>query len=105
MVRTPLIRFSLCIALAITAISSWAQGLPAASPESVGMSSERLKRISAALKSEIDKGNLPGAVVMVARKGKLVYSDAIGFQDKAAGTPMRAPFSGSIRRRNWSPYS
>jgi CubicO group peptidase (beta-lactamase class C family) len=52
------------------------------------MSSERLKRISSALKAEIDKGNIPGAVVMVARKGKLIYSDAIGFQDKAAGTPM-----------------
>jgi len=74
-------------ALCSTAIV-WGQALPSATPESVGMSSERLKRISSALKAEIDKGNIPGAVVMVARKGKLIYSDSIGSQDKAAGTPM-----------------
>ena len=85
---TPAIRFALCIALAATAVSAWAQGLPAASPESVGMSTERLKRIGVALKSEIDKGNLPGVVVMVARKGKLVYTESLGSLDKAANTPM-----------------
>ena len=82
-------RFALlCIALAATAVSTWAQGLPAASPESVGMSTERLKRIGVALKGEIDKGNLPGVVVMVARKGKLVYTESLGSLDKAANTPM-----------------
>jgi CubicO group peptidase (beta-lactamase class C family) len=81
-------RISLSVAALCSAAIVWAQALPSATPESVGMSSERLKRISSALKAEIDKGNIPGAVVMVARKGKLIYSDAIGFQDKAAGTPM-----------------
>lgn len=52
------------------------------------MSSERLGRIRDAFRAEIDKGNLPGVVVMVARKGRLVYSDAIGFQNKATGKPM-----------------
>ena len=65
-----------------------AQGLPTASPESVGMSGPRLARISEAFKREIDQGNLPGAVFLVARKGKLVYSDAIGYLNKDAGTPM-----------------
>jgi len=41
------------------------------------------------LKKEIADAKLPGAVVMVARKGKIVYSDAIGFQDKGANTPMK----------------
>ena len=31
---------------------------------------------------------MPGAVVMIARRGQLIYSEAIGFQDKAAGKPM-----------------
>ena len=84
----PAIRFALCIALAASAVSAWAQGLPAASPESVGMSTERLKRIGVALKGEIDKGNLPGVVVMVARKGKLVYTESLGSLDKSANTPM-----------------
>ncbi len=65
-----------------------AQGLPNAPPESVGMSAQRLGRISEAFKQHIDQGNLPGVVVMVARKGRLVYSDAVGFQNKEAGKPL-----------------
>ena len=64
------------------------QPLATAAPEQVGMSAERLGRITAVLKKEIADGKLPGAVVMVARKGRIVYSDAIGFQDKGANTPM-----------------
>jgi len=71
-----------------TAAAAWAQGLPAATPESVGMSAQRLARIGDAFRKEIDQGKLPGAVFLVARKGKLVYSDAIGFQDKEAGKPI-----------------
>jgi CubicO group peptidase (beta-lactamase class C family) len=52
------------------------------------MSKQKLERISMALKQEIDEGKLPGVVVMVARKGKLVYTDAIGFQDKGSSKPM-----------------
>ena len=65
------------------------QSLATATPEQVGMSVERLGRITTVLKKEIADGKLPGAVVMVARKGKIVYSDAIGFQDKGAETPMK----------------
>ena len=64
------------------------QPLAAAAPEQAGMSAERLSRITTVLKKEIADGKLPGAVVMVARKGRIVYSDAIGFQDKGANTPM-----------------
>ena len=71
-----------------TAAAAWAQGLPAAAPESVGMSTQRLARIAEAFRKEIDQGKLPGAVFLVARKGKLVYSEAIGFQNKDAGKPM-----------------
>ena len=72
--------FSLC--------SFAADPLPRARPESVGMSSARLARIGAALKADVDKGRLPGAVVGVARKGKLVYFEAVGFRDKDAASPM-----------------
>ena len=65
------------------------QPLATATPEQVGMSLERLGRITSVLKKEIADAKLPGAVVMVARKGKIVYSDAIGFQDKGANTPMK----------------
>ena len=56
--------------------------------EEAGVSGKKLEKIRDALKSEIDQGKLPGTVVMVARKGKLIYADAVGFQDKAEGKPM-----------------
>ena len=58
---------------------------PAATPESVGLSSERL---AAAIRRDVDQGRMPGAVVAVARKGKLAYYEAFGFVDTAAKTPM-----------------
>ena len=65
-----------------------ADPLPRAKPESVGMSSERLGRIGEALRADVEKGRLPGAVLAVARKGKLVYYQSFGYLDKDAGTKM-----------------
>ncbi len=65
-----------------------AQGLPTAQPQTVDVSPERLSRIRAVLQNEVDAERMPGAVVMIARRGQLIYSEAIGFQDKAAGKPM-----------------
>ena len=62
--------------------------LPRAKPESVGMSSAGLARIGETLNAEVQKGRLPGAVVAVARKGKLVYYEAFGYLDKDSGTKM-----------------
>src|SRR5213080_2376592 len=62
--------------------------LPHAKPESIGLSSVRLQRMSDAFKREVDKGTLPGATVMVARRGQVGWFDAIGRQSPAASTPM-----------------
>src|SRR4029078_7323818 len=62
--------------------------LPRARPEEVGLSSERLARISAVLKADIEGGRIPGAVIPIARHGKLVALDAYGWRDKAAGVAM-----------------
>ncbi|MGB8605429.1 serine hydrolase domain-containing protein [Bradyrhizobium sp.] len=62
--------------------------LPQAKPESLGLSSFRLQRMSDAFKREIDKGTLPGATVMVARRGKIGWFDALGKQSPAASAPM-----------------
>jgi CubicO group peptidase (beta-lactamase class C family) len=73
-----------------TTLVTWgADPLPRAKPESVGMSSERLGRIGEALRADVEKGRLPGAVVAVARKGKLVYYQSFGYLDKDAGTKMQ----------------
>ena len=62
--------------------------LPQAKPESLGLSSARLQRMSDAFKREIDKGTLPGATVMVARRGQIGWFDALGRQSPTAATPM-----------------
>ena len=78
----------LTAALAFWSLGALAQALPTASPESVGMSSDRLAKLTAVMQKEIADKKLPGAVVMVARKGKLVYSQAFGSLNNAAGGPM-----------------
>jgi CubicO group peptidase (beta-lactamase class C family) len=62
--------------------------LPQAKPESLGLSPVRLQRMSDAFKREIDKGTIPGATIMVARKGQIGWFDAIGRQSPQASTPM-----------------
>jgi CubicO group peptidase (beta-lactamase class C family) len=59
-----------------------------AKPEEVGLSSERLARIGETLKADIEAGRIPGAVIAIARHGKLVALDAYGWRDKAAGVAM-----------------
>lgn len=73
----------LCIAA-----SAWADDIPSAAPESLGFSPERLARIGPVIEGEIKKGQYPGAVVLVARKGKVAYFEAIGQLDPASGKPM-----------------
>ncbi|MEJ0074856.1 MAG: serine hydrolase domain-containing protein [Alphaproteobacteria bacterium] len=62
--------------------------LPRGKAEDVGMSSERLGEIARVINADIEQGRLPGAVIAVARRGKLVYYEAFGFRDKAAGVAM-----------------
>ena len=77
----------LALVVSFAALAQTAPPLASAPPESVGMSSQRLAKINAALKKEVADGSFRGAVVMVARKGKLVYQDAVGMQ--SADAPMR----------------
>jgi CubicO group peptidase (beta-lactamase class C family) len=62
--------------------------LPKTTPETVGLSSARLDRLAQAIRQDIDHGRMPGAVVAIARKGRLAYYESFGFVDKAANTPM-----------------
>ena len=63
--------------------------LPSASPESVGLSSERLERISAEVQRTIDQKRIAGAVTMVMRHGRVAWLKAQGMQDREAGKPMQ----------------
>ena len=76
---------------ACVAFSAFAQDLPkAGQPEDVGFSSERLKRIASVFQGEVDKGVIPGAVILIARDGKVADFEAIGFQDREKKIPMGA---------------
>jgi CubicO group peptidase (beta-lactamase class C family) len=71
------------------AATASAQGLPQAKkPEEVGFSSERLNRIDTVLKADIEKGKTEGAVVLVARKGKIAYFKSFGMRYKEKSLPM-----------------
>ena len=62
--------------------------IPTAKPEDVGLSSERLARIAKVLNADVEHGRIPGAVVAIVRRGKLVYFEAFGYRDKAADVKM-----------------
>jgi len=52
--------------------------LSTASPESAGMASDRLSRLAGPIQETIERGEVPGAVVLVAREGRVVYNKAFG---------------------------
>ena len=57
-------------------------------PEAVGMDAERLERVRPVMQSYVDSKGFAGISTMIARRGKVVYADQVGWQDKEAGLPM-----------------
>jgi CubicO group peptidase (beta-lactamase class C family) len=62
---------------------------PAATPESVGLSSERLQRLRTVMQKYVDQGRIAGVVTYVARNGRVAELDAFGKADVEANLPMR----------------
>ena len=89
-----------CIGAALVALASGSaladmtarphagETLSAARPEEVGLSSAKLANIKRVMDEEVAAGRLPGAVVMIARHGRLAYAESFGFRDKAANAPL-----------------
>ncbi len=63
--------------------------LPQATPEEVGMSGERLNKVSDVVQEFIDAGRIQGAVVGVARRGKVVYFEAQGVANVETQQPLQ----------------
>jgi CubicO group peptidase (beta-lactamase class C family) len=88
-------RFAPLLGLLCTATIAFADGLSSpADPGLSGFSARRLTRIGAWLQAKADALTpsdpvIPGAVVAIARQGRLAYLQAIGFQDRAKTIPMR----------------
>lgn len=74
--------------MAVSALSAVAQHLPTATPESVGMSSERLQHLDATMQRYIDANLVAGTVTLVARQGKVVHLRAQGMRYIEGGEPM-----------------
>ncbi|MGC2690492.1 MAG: serine hydrolase domain-containing protein [Pseudolabrys sp.] len=58
-------------------------------PEDVGLSSPRLQRIRDTLQADVDKGAVPGAVMLIARRGQIASLEALGYRDREDGAVMR----------------
>src|SRR5579864_4185262 len=72
----------------VLSVVALAQDLPTAKPESVGLSSERLDRISSVVQHNIDDKRISGAVTLVVRHGKVAWFKAQGMEDREAAKPM-----------------
>jgi CubicO group peptidase (beta-lactamase class C family) len=79
---------TLAFLVAAAALSLQAADLPQAQPQDVGISAERLERLSRVLQESVDQSRVPGLVALVARDGKVFYHRAFGKLDLQAGTPM-----------------
>ena len=77
------------VALLLTVNLVQANGLPSASPASVGLSVNRLAKLSAAMQADVDAGKKAGIVVLIARHGKVAYLKAFGKANRETGKPMR----------------
>jgi CubicO group peptidase (beta-lactamase class C family) len=67
-----------------------AQPLPLAErADDVGISSERLERVRHQMRADVESGRIPGAVLLIARNGKIASLDALGFQERRSNKPMR----------------
>jgi CubicO group peptidase (beta-lactamase class C family) len=82
----------LCIALAVAVISvsAYAEApKPLRQPDQLGFAADRLERLTSAFQSYVDSGQIPGAVVLIARRDEVAYLKAFGFQDREQKIAMK----------------
>ena len=80
---------SVVLVMFFASTSGFAQNISSPDPAHAGFSPDRLARIAPWYQSQIDTGALPGAVVAIARDGKLAYLQAIGTYDRASRIPLK----------------
>jgi CubicO group peptidase (beta-lactamase class C family) len=81
-------RFAVPLFVSLLLVLAGCTTLQPAAPESVGISSGPLKELAAAAQEGVDKREIPGAVVLLARRGKVAYFESFGFRDREANAPM-----------------
>jgi len=84
-------RSSLALLAALLPIGALCQPLPVAKgPEEVGFSSPRLERVRGQMKADVESRRIPGAVLLIARQGKIASFMTLGFQERHTETPMKS---------------
>jgi CubicO group peptidase (beta-lactamase class C family) len=82
-------KFSLAFFAAIISVSAFAeQPKPVSDPDQLGFAADRLERVTSAFQGYVDSGQIPGAVVLIARKDKIAYFRAFGFRDREQNIAM-----------------
>jgi CubicO group peptidase (beta-lactamase class C family) len=66
-----------------------AGSVPKGTPEEVGLSAERLGRVTEVVHAHIEAGDVAGVVTLIARRGKIAHFEAQGFANVESRTPMR----------------
>src|SRR6478736_4062415 len=72
----------------IVSLVAFAQDLPSAKPDTVGLSGDRLERIAGAVQRNVDDKRIAGAVTLVVRRGKVAWYKAQGMSDREASKAM-----------------
>src|SRR4051812_32796925 len=104
--RKAVSRLATLLVIAALSVPLTGQSLPKASkPEDVGLSSERLQRLTTAFNDYVKASRLPGAVVLVARRGKVAYLHAFGARDRESSSPMREDAIFRIASQSKAPVS
>ena len=88
MVRSTIVALALVIGFVAVPVAENGRDLGKASPESVGMSSERLKRLDAGMQRFVDDNRLAGVTTLLARRGKIVHANAFGKKDIRTPDPL-----------------
>ena len=79
----------LVLLLLVLTTSALASGLEAVKPEDVGLSSQRLTRLSRTFQSRVDEGQIAGALVLIGRQGHVAYCETFGYRDMEGRKPMQ----------------
>ncbi len=88
MIRNRYYALLACVFFAAVAAPVWAQTLPTAEPETVGMSSGRLERLTATFNEYVETDQLAGGVALIARRGQIVYLESVGMRDRESRSAM-----------------
>ncbi|HSB11106.1 MAG TPA: serine hydrolase domain-containing protein [Blastocatellia bacterium] len=85
----PVVRAIIPLTLFFLAVAAAGQSTRSVAPNGAGLASDRLERITTVMNEHVAKGHIPGAIGLIARRGKIGYFETYGFQDKESAIPMR----------------